>query len=68
MVNNIKIIGNITSVSTVSRYDIEDTNLIPSENIQTYFGNEGDYIEYYIYDIGGNLLDTNYNYLNYKLP
>ena len=68
MINNIKIIGNITSVSTVSRYDIEDTNLIPSENIQTYFGNEGDYIEYYIYDIGGNLLDINYNYLNYKLP
>ena len=68
MVDNIKIVGNINSISTVSRYSSEDTNLIQSNRIQENFGGENDYIEYYVYDIGGNLLNTNYNYLNYKLP
>ena len=65
MASNIKIVGNIISTETVSRYSSQDTNLIASRNLQENFGGTGDYIEYFIYDIGGNLLSTNFNYLNY---
>ena len=68
MADNIKIVGNILNTTTVSRYSSEDSNLISSRILQENFGGNGDYIEYYIYDIGGNLLSTNYNYINYKLP
>lgn len=68
MADNIKIIGNITSETTVSRYNEEDSKLISSRTIQEDFGGKNDYIEYYTYDAGGNLLNTTYNYLNYKLP
>lgn len=68
MANNIKITGSIINTTTVSRYSVEDTNLIASRNLQEDFGGTNDYIEYYVYDIAGNLLSTNYNYLSYKLP
>ena len=68
MANNIKITGSIVSTTTVSRYSVEDTNLMASRNLQEDFGGTGDYIEYYVYDIAGNLLNSNYNYLSYKLP
>ncbi len=68
MADNIKIIGNITDIITVSRYDEKDINLISSRNLQEYFGGKNDYIEYYIYNIEENLLNVDYNYLNYKLP
>ena len=68
MADNIKIVGNIVNTTTVSRYSVEDTNLIASRNLQEDFGGTSDYIEYYVYDIGGNLLNINYNYLSYKLP
>lgn len=68
MADNIKIVGNILNIDTVSRYDIKDTNLITSQRIAENFGGEGDYIEFYIYDGGGNLLNINYDYLSYKLP
>ena len=68
MADNIKIIGNILNTTTVSRYSAEDTNLIATRNLQENFGGTNDYIEYFIYDAGGNLLNTNYNYLSYKLP
>jgi hypothetical protein len=68
MADNIKIVGNITNTTTVSRYSEEDIKLIPSRKLQENFGGTGDYIEYYVYDAGENLLNTNYNYLSYKLP
>ena len=68
MADNIKIIGNITSTTTINRYSEEDVNLLQSSKLQENFGGTNDYIEYYIYDIGGNLLNANYNYLDYKLP
>jgi hypothetical protein len=68
MADNIKIVGNILSTTIVSRYSSQDTNLIASRKLQENFGGTNDYIEYYVYDIGGNLLSLNYNYLNYKLP
>ena len=68
MADNIKIVGNILSTTIVSRYSSQDTNLIASRKLQENFGGTNDYIEYYVYDIGGNLLSLNYSYLNYKLP
>ena len=68
MADNIKIIGTILNTSTVSRYDANDINLIPITTLKEYFGGMDNYIEYYIYDAGNNLLNTNYNYLDYKLP
>ena len=68
MADNIKIVGNILSTTTVPRYSSSDARLIQSKILQENFGETGDYIEFYIYDAGGNLLSTSYNYLNYKLP
>ena len=68
MADNIKIVGNILNTTTVTRYTAEDINLIPSSQLQENFGGGNDYIESYVYDAGGNLLNTNYNYLSYKLP
>ena len=68
MADNIKIIGNIVGSTTISRYNTSDSNLIASQAIQESFGQYADYIEYYIYDAAGNLLNTNYNYHSFKLP
>ena len=68
MADNVKIVGNIFSTTTVSRYSNQDTALIASRAIQENFGGTGDYIEYFVYDVGGILINVNYNYLNYKLP
>jgi hypothetical protein len=70
MADNIKIVGNILNTTTVSRYSSEDTNLLSSRTLQKYFGGTGtnDYIEVYLYNVGNNLLNINYNYLDYKLP
>ena len=68
MADNIKIIGNIVSSTTISRYNTSDSNLIASQAIQESFGQYADYIEYYIYNAAGNLLNTSYNYHNFKLP
>jgi len=65
---NIQIVGEILNSSTISRYSDQDTNLIASQEIQDDFGASNDYIEYYVYDAGGNLLNTNYNYKDFKLP
>ena len=68
MANNIKIVGNIANVQQISRYDAADLNLFQSEQLQENFGQQNDYIEYFIYDIGGNLLNLNYDYKSFKLP
>jgi hypothetical protein len=68
MADNIKIVGSILSTTQVSRYDIDDLRLIASQKIKKNFNSFEDYIEYYVYDIGDNLLDKSYNYLQYKLP
>jgi hypothetical protein len=68
MADNIKIVGEILNTQEVSRYDDADVKLLTSQTIKENFGQTNDYIEYYIYDIGGNLLNTNYSYKNFKLP
>jgi len=68
MANNIKIVGSITNSDTVSRYSDNDARLINSFSLQEEFGSPSDYIEYFLYDTSGNLLYSNYNYKNFKLP
>lgn len=68
MANNIQIVGDILNTSIISRYNEDDVRLISSQNVQELFGDDNDYIEYYVYDIGGNLLNTNINYKSFKLP
>lgn len=68
MANNIKIVGNIANVQQVPRYEAADLNLFQAEQLQENFGQQNDYIEYFVYDIGGNLLNLNYDYKSFKLP
>jgi len=68
MADNIKIIGNIVNTQQISRYDSDDVNLLAPQNLSEYFGQQNDYIEYFVYDAGSNLLNFNYSYKDFKLP
>ena len=49
-------------------YSSSDVNLIASSNLETSFNPDTDYIEYYIYDLSGNILYENiYGFPDYKL-
>jgi hypothetical protein len=48
----IKIVGNVVSLSNVSRYKQSDANLISSYNLKGEFGKIQDYIEFHIFDAG----------------
>ncbi len=65
---NIKIVGDVLTINTIDRYSEEDRSLFSAENLQENFGGNNDYIELYVYDIKGNLLDVDLNYFEYKLP
>jgi hypothetical protein len=68
MADNIKIIGSINNIQRINRLKLEDLNLLNSQVKNQTFGFENDYIEYFIYDAGGNLINSNYNYRSFKLP
>ena len=68
MADNIKIVGEILNTQQVSRYDTDDTNLLSPILLKEDFGQPQDYIEYFVYDAGGNLLNVNYSYRDFKLP
>jgi hypothetical protein len=68
MANNIQIVGNITNIKQLSRYEDNDARLLNASTIQEDFGSANDYIEYFIYDAGGNLLYSNYEYKSIKIP
>ena len=68
MADNIRIIGNINDIQRVNRLKSEDLNLLDIQVKNQTFGFENDYIEYFVYDGGGNLIDSNYNYRDFKLP
>jgi len=68
MADNIKIVGEILNTQEVSRYNDEDIRLLSSFIINEDFGQQNDYIEYFAYDAGGNLLNINYSYRDFKLP
>jgi hypothetical protein len=66
--DNIQIIGNINNTDVINRYSSEDISLIGTQEIQEFFNPKTDYIEYYVYDKGGNLLNVEYIYDSFKLP
>jgi hypothetical protein len=68
MADNIQIVGEILDIQQVSRYNEEDARLLTASTLVEDFGQTNDYIEYFIYDISGNLLRTNYNYKDFKSP
>jgi hypothetical protein len=68
MADNIKIVGSILNTQEISRYDDADVRLLTSQKIQEDFGKQNDYIEYFVYDAGGNLLNINYSYKDFKIP
>jgi hypothetical protein len=68
MADNIKIVGNILDTQRVARYDADDLNLLSPFLIKEDFGQQNDYIEYFVYDAGENLLNINYSYKDFKLP
>jgi hypothetical protein len=68
MADNIKIIGEILNTQQVSRYDEADLNLFLPQILKEDFGQQNDYIEYFVYDAGNNLLNINYSYKDFKSP
>lgn len=68
MANNIQIVGQVVNTDIVNRYDLQDEKLLLPTIQQETFGQENDYIEYFIFDLGGNTLNSNYDYRSYKLP
>jgi hypothetical protein len=68
MADNIKIVGEILNTQQVARYNEEDVRLFIPQTLQENFGLPNDYIEYFTYDAGGNLLNTNYSYKSFKSP
>jgi hypothetical protein len=68
MADNIKIVGQVLDTSRVNRYDIQDEQLLFPIIQQETFGKPEDYVEYFVFDLGGNVLNSNYSYDSYKLP
>jgi hypothetical protein len=68
MANNIKIVGEIINTQRVPRYSEDDLNLLSPQLQKEDFGQQNDYIEYFVYDAGGTLLNVNYSYKDFKLP
>jgi len=64
----IKIVGDILSTLTLSHYSENDIKLLSSSILPGDFNLSTDHIEYFVYDIGGSLLNLDYNYSNFKLP
>jgi hypothetical protein len=68
MADNIKIVGQVTDTSIVTRYSAQDEQLLLPILQQDTFGQLNDYIEYFVFDLGGSVLNSDYNYKSYKLP
>ena len=68
MADNIRILGNVNDIRRINRLKIEDLNLLNPLVKNQEFGFNEDYIEFFVYNINGQLLDSNYNYRSFKLP
>jgi hypothetical protein len=54
------------NVDTV-KYNADDVNLLGGNLILRQFGLSNDYVEQVLYDVAGNLIDINYNYVNQQI-
>ena len=52
-------------VPTQQEYNPDDLLLIQSTQESTVFNPQTDYVEVFVYDLGGDLVDTDYRYGNY---
>ena len=68
MADNVKIVGQVLNTDIVTRYTLQDEQLLFPILQQKTFGQQNDYIEYFVFDLGGNVVNSNYNYTAYKLP
>jgi hypothetical protein len=68
MASNITIVGEVLNTDIINRYPLQDERLLLPSVQQETFGASNDYIEFYVFDLGGSVLNTNYNYQSYKLP
>lgn len=68
MADSIKIVGQILNTDIVNRYTLQDEKLLIPLLQQETFGLSQDYIEYFVYSLGGDLLNSDYNYKTYQLP
>jgi hypothetical protein len=68
MADNIKIVGQVLNTDIVTRYTLQDEQLLLPILQQETFGNLNDYIEYFVFDLGENIVNSDYNYKAYKLP
>jgi hypothetical protein len=68
MADNIKIVGQVTDTERINRYTVQEEQLLNPILNQETFGLPQDYIEYFLFDQGGNTLNSDYNYNSYKLP
>jgi hypothetical protein len=68
MADNIKIVGQVLDTERINRYTAQEEQLLNPILNQETFGLPQDYIEYFLFDQGGNVLNSDYNYNSYKLP
>jgi hypothetical protein len=68
MADNIKIVGQVLDTGIINRYTPQDVELMVPTVQQGTFGQSNDYIEYFVFDLGGTILNVDYNYRSYKLP
>ena len=68
MADSIRIVGQVNDTGRVSRYSVQDERLLFPIVQQETFGQPNDYIEYFVFDLGGNVLNSSYSYQSYKLP
>ncbi len=68
MADNIRIVGEVLNTDIVNRYTLQDEQLLLPSIQQETFGASNDYIEFFVFDIGGSILNSDYNYQAYKLP
>ncbi len=61
-----EITSKINSDTIVQRYSQEDIDLINSKQIQRSFGNPGDYVEFHLTTLDGNLIYSDYEFTKYK--
>jgi hypothetical protein len=53
-------------IPTQQEYNTDDLLLIQSTEVSTNFNPQTDYVEVFVYGLGGDLIDTDYNYVNYS--
>ncbi len=68
MAENIRILGNINEIKRITRLKGEDANLLYPSELNQNFGFKDDYIEFFVFNLQGTLLHSDYSYRNFTVP